>query len=181
MIVVESGVQMSTNEILVTYASRAGSTAGVAEAIAEALRQGGLAVTVRAMQAVDTLEPYRAVVAGSAVHGGKWLPEAVRFIRRQRTALAARPCALFLVCMALTMKQESARQGVTSCIDPLRAVLRPVSVMGFAGALDLARLPLVPDRLVSRALVASGLWALGDHRDWDAIRSWSERIRPLLL
>ncbi len=171
---------MSTNEILVTYASRAGSTAGVAEAIAEALRQGGLAVTVCAMQAVDTLEPYRAVVAGSAVHGGKWLPEALHFVRRQRAALAGRPCALFLVCMALTMKQASARQGVTACFDPLRAVLRPVGEGAFAGALDLARLPLLPDRLVSRALVASGLWTVGDHRDWNAIRTWGDRIRPLL-
>ena len=55
------------NKILVTYASRAGSTAEVAEAIGKTLTEGGAQVDVIPMQDVNDLSPYRAVVAGSAI------------------------------------------------------------------------------------------------------------------
>jgi menaquinone-dependent protoporphyrinogen IX oxidase len=50
-----------SNTILVAYASRAGSTVGVAEAIGETLSAGGMQVEVRAMQDVTDLTLYRAV------------------------------------------------------------------------------------------------------------------------
>ncbi len=65
------GERMTADRILVTYASRAGSTGGVAEAIGKALAEGGAQVDVRRMQAVSDLAPYRAVVAGSAIRGSK--------------------------------------------------------------------------------------------------------------
>ena len=37
------------------------------------------------MTEVTDLSPYRAVVAGSAIHGGKWLPEAMQFMQANRT------------------------------------------------------------------------------------------------
>ncbi len=61
---VKRSIYMS-NKILVTYASRAGSTQGVAEAIGKSLADGGAAVDVRPMRDVQDLTPYRAVVAGS--------------------------------------------------------------------------------------------------------------------
>jgi menaquinone-dependent protoporphyrinogen oxidase len=70
-----------SNQILVAYASRAGSTAGVAEAIGQTLAESGAQVEVRPMQDVEDLAPYRAVVAGSAIQGGKWLPEAMQFMQ----------------------------------------------------------------------------------------------------
>ena len=58
------------DRILVTYASRAGSTRGVAEAIGKTLAESGAQVDVRRMQDVNDLAPYRAVVAGSAIQAG---------------------------------------------------------------------------------------------------------------
>ncbi|MCC6168651.1 MAG: flavodoxin, partial [Caldilineaceae bacterium] len=72
------------DKILVAYASRAGSTAGVAEAIGKTLAEGGAQVDVRPMQEVKDLTPYTAVVAGSAIQGGQWLPEAIQFIQTHR-------------------------------------------------------------------------------------------------
>ena len=65
---------------LVAYASRAGSTAEVAEAIGRTLAEDGAQVDVRLVKEVADLSPYRAVVAGSAIQGGKWLPEAMQFV-----------------------------------------------------------------------------------------------------
>jgi menaquinone-dependent protoporphyrinogen oxidase len=55
------------DRILVTYASRGGSTAGVAETIGRTLAESGAQVDVLPMQAVKDLTPYQAVVAGSAI------------------------------------------------------------------------------------------------------------------
>lgn len=65
------------------YASEQGSTAGVAEAIGKRLAEVGSTVEVRRMREVQDLSPFAAVVAGSAVHGGEWLPEAMRFVKMQ--------------------------------------------------------------------------------------------------
>jgi menaquinone-dependent protoporphyrinogen oxidase len=168
--------------ILVAYASRAGSTAGVAEAIGALLAEGGAPVEVRRMQDINDVTRYGAVVAGSAIQGGQWLPEAMQFLRTHQAALRQRPFAAFLVCMTLAMpRADTYREGVAAWLEPVRAAVRPVSEGLFAGALDLRTVPSFGDRLKFRLSVALGIWQEGDHRDWTAIRAWVERTRPLLL
>jgi menaquinone-dependent protoporphyrinogen oxidase len=92
-----------THRILVAYASRAGSTADAAKVIGRSLVEGGAQVDVLPMKNVTDLTPYHGVVAGSAIHGGKWLPEAMQFIREHRAELASKPIAAFMVCITLSM------------------------------------------------------------------------------
>src|SRR5690349_16479148 len=92
-----------SNKILITYASRAGSTAGVAEAIGKTFAEQGIEVDVCPMQEVQDLSPYRAVVVGSAIRGCKWLPEAMQFVQSHQTELAQKPFAVFQVCITLAM------------------------------------------------------------------------------
>jgi menaquinone-dependent protoporphyrinogen oxidase len=173
---------MTANRILVTYASRAGSTAGVAEAIGKTLTENGAQVDVRPMQEVEDLAPYGAVVAGSAIQGGEWLPEAILFVQKHRAALAQKRFAAFLVCMTLSMKDaEKYRTHVATWLDPVRALARPVSEGLFAGALDIRKVPSFGDRLKFKLSVLFGAWSEGDHRDWNAIRQWAESLRPLLV
>jgi menaquinone-dependent protoporphyrinogen oxidase len=166
-------------KILVAYASRAGSTAGVADAIGRTLADGGTRVDVRPMGEIADLEPYAAVVAGSAVHGG-WLPEALEFVRAHRAALARRPFAAFLVCITLAMRGgENYREAVAKHLAPVRALVPPVSEGLFAGALDLAKLP-AGESVRMRIPVALGIFPEGDRRDWEKIRAWSVDLRPRL-
>src|SRR2546423_6800108 len=65
------------NKILVTFATRAGSTYEVAARVAEVLRAGGATVEVKPVTAVHEVKDYDAVVVGSAIRMGHWLPEAV--------------------------------------------------------------------------------------------------------
>jgi menaquinone-dependent protoporphyrinogen oxidase len=170
------------NTILVTYASKAGSTAGVAEAIGQTLAESGAQVEVRPMQDVKDLAPYRAVVAGSAIRDGKWLSEAMQFMQTHRAALARKPFAAFLVCMTLAMPgADKYREHVSTWLEPVRALVEPVSEGLFAGALDIRRIQSFGDRLKFRLSVLFGVWSEGDHRDWNAIRAWAASIRPLLL
>jgi len=170
------------NKILVTYASRAGSTAGVAEAIGKTQAESGTQVDVLAMQDVKDITSYQAVVAGSAIQNKQWLPEAMQFMQTHQAALAQRPFAAFLVCMTLAMKNADRYRGfVADFQQPVRFLVKPVSEGLFAGVLDIKKVPSASDRFKFCLSVLFGVWSEGDHRDWNAIRSWADSLRPLLL
>ena len=172
---------MKPEKILIAYASRTGTTAGVAEAIGQTLAESGALVEVRRMQEVNDLSPYRAVVAGSAIQNRQWLPEAMQFMQAHRSALSQKPFAAFLVCMTLAMPSaDKYRQGVAEWLGPVRALVRPVSEGLFAGALDISKVPTASDRFKFRLSVIFGVWKEGDHRDWNAIHDWANTLKPIL-
>lgn len=168
--------------VLVTYTSRAGSTAGVAEAIGKTLADDGMQVDVLPMQDVKSLSAYHAVIAGSAIRGSKWLPEAMQFLRIYQAELKQKPFVAFMVCITLAMPgAEKYRQGLKEWMSPVRSLVRPVIEGYFAGALDFSKLPLTPNVLLMRLATALRIFPLGDHRDWKAIRIWAESIKPKLV
>jgi menaquinone-dependent protoporphyrinogen oxidase len=170
-----------SQKILVTYATRAGSTAGIAAAIGETLVANGAQVDVRPMQDVDDVTPYTAVVAGSAIQNRQWLPEAMQFMQAHQAALRQKPFAMFSVCMTLAMRNgESYRPQVSAWIDPVRRLVPPASEGLFAGALDIRKIPSLADRLKFRLSVLFGAWSEGDHRDWVAIRAWAAGLQARL-
>lgn len=171
-----------TDRILVTYASRTGWTIGVAEAIGKTLLEDGLQVDVLPMAEVKDLASYQAVVAGSAINAKSWLPEAMQFIRAHQAELKGKPFAAFLVCMTLAMRNgEQYRSHVSTWLDPVRTMVHPVSEGLFAGGLDIRKVPSAGDRLKFRLSVLFGVWKEGDHRNWEAIRTWSAQLKPLLV
>ncbi|MDF2629545.1 MAG: flavodoxin [Symbiobacteriaceae bacterium] len=163
--------------ILVTYATRTGSTVGVAEAIASELREYGLPAEVRPMHEVTAIDAYGAVVAGGPIQGHEWLPEAIQFLKSYQDALSRRPFATFTLCMAMAMDgADRYRQGVAEWLAPVRRLVRPVSEGLFAGVLDIKKVPSFGYRLAFRLAVAAGAWKEGDHRDWGAIRAWAKAL-----
>ena len=164
-----------------TYASRTGSTAEIAQAIGKTLAESGAQVDVRAMQEVQDLTSYSAVVAGSAIRKSKWLPEATQFIQTHYAELARKRFAAFTVCITLAMSNsEQYRAVVAQWVAPVRALVAPQSEGFFAGLLDFSKLPLNLDTLQLRLAVALHIFPRGDRRDWNAIRAWAESIRPVL-
>lgn len=80
---------------LVAYASKNGSTAEIAQAIAGELRGHGLETDCREAGEVRDLKAYDAVVLGSAVYMKRWRPSARRFLRRHRASLPGLPWWVF--------------------------------------------------------------------------------------
>lgn len=168
--------------ILVTYATCTGSTIGVAEAIGKALIEEGMEVDICSMMEVRDLFSYHAVVVGSAIQSSRWLPEAMEFIHGNIANLQQKPCAVFLVCMTLAMRNaEKYRPFVSDFLQPVRAMITPVSEGLFAGALDISKVPSFWDRVKFRISVLLGVWKEGDHRDWNAINAWAKSLGPLLV
>ncbi len=157
--------------VLVAYASKRGSTAEIAEAVASALGEAGLEVDCEPSDAVESLEPYGAVVLGSAVYMKRWRGEARHFLRAQRKALAALPLWAF----------SSGPVGDPDKDDPKWSeppgIVRAVEKLGardhviFGG-----RLPPEPRGPIEKAMVAGIPPEFHDRRDWEEIRAWANDI-----
>ena len=168
-------------KILVTYATRAGSTAEAAHAIGKTLSESGESVDVLPMQDVQQLSSYQAVIAGSPIRSSQWLPEAMKFIEDHRLELRQKPFAMFTLSITLAMSSGvQYRQAVMGWTAPVRAQVKPVSEGLFAGKLDFTKLPLNFDTLKLRLTVALGVFPKEDRRDWNAIHEWAMSIHPLL-
>ncbi len=107
------------SKILVTYATRAGSTIEVAQTIAQTLGATGATVNVRPVKNVKDIKGYDALVIGSAIRMGQWFPEAVQFVKNNQPILTGIPVAYFLVSGYLKddtpeMRKRSARTSTRS-------------------------------------------------------------------
>jgi menaquinone-dependent protoporphyrinogen oxidase len=167
------------DKILIAYASQAGSTAEVADAIGKSLAVNGTSVDVRPVKEVTDLSLYKSVVVGSAIHSGNWLPEAVQFVQDHQSQLNQIPTAYFLVCMMAAKDTEESRKFVSEYLEPVRIMVKPVAEGRFAGALTLKKYSFI-DGLGLRIFLAYLKLKEGDYRNWEAINAWAEQLRPQL-
>lgn len=160
-------------KILTAYASRHGSTAEIAEAIAAELRNAGHEVELAEAAGVASLAGYDAVIAGSAVYIGKWLPEAASFVEQFKEQLATMPVWLF---SSGPLGDETPHPpGDPEGIPELVAELDARGHQVFVGKLDKGSLGM-GERLITRMVKAPE----GDFRDWEAIGAWARTIAASL-
>jgi menaquinone-dependent protoporphyrinogen oxidase len=159
------------SNILVAYASRCGSTAEVAQAIGQELCSRGQAAEVRSVEDVADLSAYDAVVVGSAIRMGRWLPAATAFVQQNQAALANKPVAFFTVHMLATDDSPGSRQQRAGYTAAEHALVHPALEAFFAGEIDPQKLNLV-DRLMVKMVKSP----VGDLRDWETIRGWADKV-----
>lgn len=158
--------------ILVTAASKYGSTNEIAQAIADTLAARGLEAEVRPPQDVEAVEDYDAVVLGSAVYIGHWQQTARELVNRSGDALAVRPVWLFSSGpIGDPPKPTEDPVDVTDIIERTHARDHRV----FAGRIDKERLSF-PDKAILLALRAKE----GDFRDWEEVHQWASEIADAL-
>jgi menaquinone-dependent protoporphyrinogen oxidase len=163
--------------ILVTYASRYGTTREVAEGIAARLREHDLIVDVRPVVEVDDLRPYSAVVIGGGIYMGRWHRDARGFVRHFREELSELPVAVYAL-GPVTDKPKDLAASMKQLDDALASLpVHPFAARVFGGAIDPRKLRF-PFNYMPPA----------DVRDWVAIRAWAAELaetfevaRPLAL
>jgi menaquinone-dependent protoporphyrinogen oxidase len=163
--------------VLVTAASRHGSTGEIAAAIRDQLQRRGLRASLLAPAEVTSFDGYDAVVIGSAVYIGHWLEPAMDLVTRCGGELKGRPVWLFTsgpVGKATGMLYQSMGTDPLE-LPQLRAATAPRDHMIFAGKLNPKSLPFA-QRMSVR--VFHGL--TGDFRDWAEIRRWADSIADQL-
>lgn len=158
-------------KILVTYATRAGSTAEVAAAIGETLNQRGYIVDVKAVKEQTDLDGYQAVIIGSAIRMGSWLPEAVEYLKTHQETLKPIPMAAFSVHLQNLGDDEESRQNRQAYLATVRDLVKPVDEGYFAGSIDLSKLSFV-DRMITKMVKSKE----GDSRDWNKINTWATNV-----
>jgi menaquinone-dependent protoporphyrinogen oxidase len=158
--------------VLVAVASKHGSTTGIAEVVADELRTTGIAADVWSVDEAPPLELYDAIVVGSAIYVGRWMPEARRFVEASRAALRDLPVWLF---SSGPIGDPPAPAGDSADLDRLATELGARGHRTFAGRLDPGDLGL-GERLVVKAVRAPK----GDFRQWEEIRGWAREIAAAL-
>lgn len=159
---------------LVAYASRNGSTAEIAQAIAETLRSEGVEVDVRPAGEVAALDPYPAVILGSAVYAGRWCRDALALLRRPQ--LAGRDVWLF----SSGPVGEASADGGDRFTRP-RRVERRASELGAHEHVVLGGAIAEGGGLLRRRIARRTPAAQRDARDWDRIEAWARQIAASLV
>jgi menaquinone-dependent protoporphyrinogen oxidase len=159
-------------QVLIATASRHGSTFDIADEIARVLSRRGCVVVDKAADEVDGIERFDAIIVGSAVYMGHWLPEALSFVTRHSAELAQRPVWLFSSGpIGEPPQPETEAQGVAEMAERVGARGHRT----FAGRLD-------PDRLGLGEKVIVGMLRApkGDFRDFPAVTAWAGEIADVL-
>lgn len=158
-------------KVLVSVESKHGSTEEIAAAIVAELMAAGLDVDSIEPLAVGSLDSYDAVVLGSAVYMGNWMPGVRKFVERHRDALKHRDVWLFSSGPIGDPPKPEEDPAGAKILEETGAHEHRV----FTGKLDRGRLGIA-EKLVVKAFGA----AEGDFRDWEGIRAWARDIAVAL-
>lgn len=158
--------------VLVSAASRHGSTAEIAAEIASVLVEAGIDAGVVPPDDVPSLDGWDAAVIGSAIYVGHWLAPARDLVERLAPELAERPVWFF---------SSGPIGDPPSPVEEPEDVADLVALAGarghqvFAGRIDRKQLGL-GEKVIMTALRTPE----GDFRPWTDVRAWTEGIARAL-
>ena len=158
-------------KILVVYASKKGSTAEIAQAIAQELQAGGHSADAADVATLPSPVGYAAVVIGGPMYMGHIDPRVGKFTKRYAGELAKLPVAGFVVCLAAASKDHEGMAWAEKALKKALAPVQPVAEAIFAGKLDTENLSWL-----ERWMIKKVNSPVGDFRDWVAIASWTREL-----
>jgi menaquinone-dependent protoporphyrinogen IX oxidase len=192
-------------KILVTYCTNSGSTAEIANKLAEELTALGQQTACQAMDQVNQLESYDVVLIGAPMILG-WHAAAKRFVRKNQAVLSRKQVAYFCTLVSLTQEAATQAAGMPLYLDPklpkaprqpgrlslmeryalaenyLRPIqksapkIKPFQTALFGGKLDMTKLTVFQMLFVLAIIRAQP----GDFRNCAAIRQWAVEVNGLI-
>lgn len=160
-------------KVLVAVASRHGGTWGIGERVAEVLRARGHDVELREPEDLVDAQGFDALVLGSAVYTGHWLPSARALA--ERVEQGGPPQFVWLFSSGLATQPAAAANSPHE-LAGVGAALRARGHRSFRGRLDIAALSFA-----ERAIIAGARAKAGDHRNFEIVEQWAQGIADALV
>ena len=162
--------------VLVTYGTQFGSTAEIADRIAERFTVSGFDTDVLQANPGIDVRKYDAVVVGSPMYGSKWLADPALLLYMNADLFNSVPLAVFTVGM-LSVKHSGELEKLhdeffEKTFTGDHALPDGLARGVFDGSMDRTNLPMclrIFDRLVS-------ISPTGDFRDWEKIETWADSV-----
>ncbi len=164
------------SRVLVTYGTKFGSTAEIADRIGGRLTEAGFDTDVLQANLGIDVRKYDAVVVGSPMYGSKWLAEPALLLYTNPDIFDTTPLAVFTVGM-LNVKHPGELEKVhdeffEQIFTGPHALPEGSTHAVFDGAMYRSNLKMclrIFDRVVNISPV-------GDFRDWAKIESWADEV-----
>jgi menaquinone-dependent protoporphyrinogen oxidase len=152
--------------VLVAYATKLGSNAEIADAIARVLRSSGHHVSAVSVRDVKAIDGWDAVILGSAIYAAHWQKDARRFVSRFHDRLQVLPLWLW-GSGPLDPQLASADLPITPHAAEITGDLGALDHRTFGGR-------LAPDAPIDPQVLKTH--PIGDFRDWEAIDAYARKI-----
>jgi len=174
-------------KVLLAFGTKYGSTAKVADRIAEVMRSEGHEVQVLDLRNRERpdLSGFDLIVLGSSIVVGAWSKGAQRFISENKGHLGKMNVAMFACCGNLLTEPEKKNEYRKLYLEDVanEAGIKPVSMSLFGGEIDLSKYGFLTKALLSgvgakKAWIENGVDTSRpyDFRDWGAIASWASQL-----
>ncbi|MFX0172644.1 MAG: flavodoxin domain-containing protein [Candidatus Hodarchaeota archaeon] len=181
--------------ILVVYANRYGSTAEIAQEIAETLEKNEMEVELIDLKdsvKIPSLDYYDGILVGTGIRMGRWIKEALKFLKQKREILRNKFLGIFIssVEAANPNTYEMAKQKYIEKIL-LKTSINSDRVMkeAFGGIFDFSmnsNYNYIEKKILQRIaqtrddgfIVHDG--KLNDFRNWQRIRNWATDFSNLI-
>lgn len=160
--------------ILISYASRYGSTQKIASYLAKTLERETGKTQLQAIDDVVSIKAFDTLIIGSGLYLGKWLDEATEFLDSFKTQLSEKQVWLFSTGSpeeALTLKGSSYPENLKR---PL-GYFEPMDIATFSTKIDARQFNLEDYLLLQRMQVLEA-----DNHNWQNIKLWGQSIAAKL-
>ncbi|MCK5848953.1 MAG: flavodoxin domain-containing protein [Caldisericia bacterium] len=164
-------------KVLIAYSSKYGSTREIAEHVCKILQTDGFDVNIEKASASLKMKNYDAIILGSGVYVGKWLPGMENLLKKHFSLLQEKRVWIFSD--GPTGKEEPTESiknwKFPNYLELLLKQINPKGIMVFNGKMLLEDMNMVHKFIIKKMNAP-----LGDFRDWEAISEWAKSIAEQL-
>lgn len=154
--------------ILVAYGSKRGGTEGVADILANVLREDGADVVVGPASSVTSFEGVDAAVIGGSLYMGRWHRDAVRLVKKHTDELRRIPVWFF---SSGPLGDDAEEHPDAPPVDKVAGLMDRIGARGhvtFGGVLEADAKGFIAAKMAATMA--------GDWRDREAIAGWAHAI-----